>query len=61
MIVGILEHVFKILELIRIVAFESRIMRIGFFFLILCTDKSGSSILAVFFPIRIASNLLLSL
>jgi len=60
-IVEIFEHVFKILDLVRIVAFESRIIRIGFFFLILCTDKSGSSILTVFFPIRIASTLLLSL
>jgi len=61
MIVGILEHVFKILEFVRIVAFESRIIRIGFYFLILCTDKTGSSISTVFFPIRIASTLLLSL
>ena len=60
-IVGIFEHVFKILELVRIVALESRIIRTGFFFLILCTDKSGSSILTVFFPTRIASTLLLSL
>ena len=58
---GIFEHVFKIFEFVRIVAFESRIIRIGFFFLALCVDKSGSSSLAVFFPIRIASTLLLSL
>ena len=58
---GIFELVLNILELLGIVAFESRIMRVGFFFFALCADKSGSSILAVFFPIRIASTLLLSL